>query len=483
MKILAKTERIIKMFNMKKLSAALACCLSIAILASGCGNSGSDGEDEIVANVITSAADGESSDSTNDTEAAGGAEGTQTSPVETEIVTDDSGNAVTGVNGNVITEPANTQPPTTGTLSDEDIQAVMTSTATQATTVVNAAVDNSTRYAYNTLDDDEKALYDAILGAASTMNFKIRGTENVSMEKWAKVFGMVFNQEPQLFWLNSKIKIGKIYFNETDTEKIASMQKEIDATVSKILKEANGKSSTYDKLKVFHDHLVLNSTFEKSEEVGSYNQSIYNAFAGGTSSQGNIQCNGYAKAMQYLCDQAGIDCMVITGTNKDGATHAWNKVKVDGEWYNLDCTWDDPILSTPVYNYIRYNNFLVPDEWINDKSHFNVNKVTLKSGKSFSYFTPPKATATAQNYFIKNNLVYSDFDSADKALKKALEDTASSGGTVAEIMVSSKDIYNKLTSDLKGYQDYIKGKNSKVKGVADNCNENMLIVQLDVKYN
>ena len=50
-------------------------------------------------------------------------------------------------------------------------------------------------------------------------------------------------------------------------------------------------------------------------------------------------------------------------------------------------------------------------------------------------------------------------------------------------MVSSKDIYNKITSDLKGYQDYIKGKNSKVKGVADNCNEYMLIVQLDVKYN
>lgn len=461
------------MFNLKKISAALACCLSIAVLASGCGNGGSDGEDEIVANVITS----EQMESPDDTDT------TPASAAETEVVTDDSGNAVTGVDGNVLTEPVNTQPPETGTLSDEDIQAAMTATATQATTVVNAAVDNSTRYAYNTLDDDEKALYDAILGAASTMNFKIRGTDNVSMEKWAKVFGMVYNQEPQLFWLNSKVKIGKLYFNETDTEKIASMQKEIDATVSKIMKEANTKSSTYEKLKVFHDHLVLNSTFEKSSDVGNYNQSIYNAFAGGTSSQGNIQCSGYAKAMQYLCDQAGIDCMVITGTNKDGATHAWNKVKVDGEWYNLDCTWDDPILSTPVYNYIRYNNFLVPDEWINEKTHFNINNVTLNSGKSFSYFTPPKATATAQNYFVKNKLVYSDFDSADKALKKALEDTASSGGAVAEIMVDSKDVYNKITSDLMSYQNYIKGKNSKVKGVADNCNEYMLIIQLDVKYN
>lgn len=472
------------MFNMKKLSAALACCLSIAVLASGCGNSGSEGDDEIVANVITSAEDGSStSGEAAGSEDSGAAEGTSVTTVETEIVTDEAGEAVTGVNGNVITEAVTTQPPQTGTLSDEDIQAVMTATFTEATTIVNAAVDNSTRYAYNTLDDDEKALYDAILGAASTMNFRIRGTDNVSMEKWAKVFGMVYNQEPQLFWLNSKIKIGRIYFNEVDTEKIASMQKEIDATVSKIMKEADSKSTTYEKLKVFHDHLVLNSTFQKSEDIGNYNQSIYNAFAGGTSSQGNIQCSGYAKAMQYLCDQAGIDCMVITGKNKDGASHAWNKVKVDGEWYNLDCTWDDPILSNPVYNYIRYNNFLVPDEWIVDKTHFNVNEVKLNSGKSFNYFTPPKATATAQNYFVKNKLIYSDFDSADKALKKALEDTASSGGAVAEIMVDSKDVYNKITSDLKSYQDYIKGKNSKVKGVADNCNEHMLIIQLDVKYN
>ncbi|MCD7730623.1 MAG: hypothetical protein LUI05_03900 [Oscillospiraceae bacterium] len=460
------------MLKLKKISAILACFLSIAIFATGCGGDDDDSSAEVVTNVITEA-DGDEDGGTT----------TASVQLETEVVTDADGNAVTGVGGNPITEMVTEKPAETGTLSEEDIQAVMTATVTQATTIVNSSVDNTTRYAYNTLDDDEKALYDAILGAASTMSPKIFGTDNLSMEKWAKVFGMVYNQEPQLFWLSSKIKIGRLYFNETDTEQIAAMQKEIDTTVNQLVSEANKKSSTFDKLKVFHDYLVLNSTFEKDDAAGSYNQSIYNAFSGGTSSQGNIQCSGYAKAMQYLCDQVGIDCIVITGTNSEGASHAWNKVKVEGEWYNLDCTWDDPILTTPVYNYIRYNNFLVPDSWINEKTHFNINSVTLNSGGTFSYFTPPTATATAQNYFIKNNLVYSDFDSADAALKKALEDTASAGGTVAEIMVDSKDVYNKLVSDLKGYQDYIKGKNSSVKGVADNCNEYMLIVQLDIKYN
>lgn len=454
--------------NKKRISAFIACCMAFAMLASGCGKSTDTPEEELTPNIITSA--------DNTTEA----------PVDTTtaaIVTDDNGEAVTGVGGNPITTFETEAPSPEETLSQSDIEALVTAETTTRGQIVEAAVDASSRYAYNTLSDEEKGLYDAILEAASSMNFKIRVSDDVTMEIWAKVFGMVYNQEPQLFWLNSKVRVGRLYFNETDTDKIASMQKEIDKTVDKLLSDASAKSTTYEKLKVFHDYLVLNSTFEKTDELVAYNGSIYNAFAKGTSGQGSIQCSGYAKAMQYLCDKAGIDCVVITGTNKEGSTHAWNKVKVEGEWYNLDCTWDDPILSTPVTTYLRYNYFLVPDEWINEKTHFNVNKRTLSSGETFSYFTPPKATASKMNYFEKNGMVYSDIDSAEKALKKALDDAASQGLTVAHIRVSSKSIYDTMKSRLKDYQSYVKDGHSDVKGVADNCNEYMNLIQLDVKYN
>ena len=463
------------MKNSKKIAFVMALCLAASMICTACGESVDEGN--VTPNVITSAADGGAADGGN----AGGeqAETTQV-PVETVVVTDESGNAETGVNGDVLTAPAETTAPSE-TLSDEHIADIMTAATTQAPVEYDPAVDSKTRYAYNTLDDDEKALYDAIVGAATSMNFKIRGTDKVSMEKWAKVYGMVYNQEPQIFWLHPKLKVGKLYFTEGDAAKIAEMQKEIDATADKLVSEASKLSSTYDKIKHFHDYLVYNSTFELADDA--YNSSIYNAFAGGTSKQGNIQCAGYARAMQYLCDKSGIDCMVITGENESGSTHAWNKIKVDGEWYNLDATWDDPILSTPDYEFLKYNYFLVPDSWVNEKTHFKINTKTLSSGSSYKYFDPPAATATAQNYFVKNGLVYKDADSADKALKAELDKAADAGLSVAHIMVGSKDVYDTLYGKLKEYQNYVKEGRSNVKGIADNCNPHALIIELDVKYN
>lgn len=47
-------------------------------------------------------------------------------------------------------------------------------------------------------------------------------------------------------------------------------------------------------------------------------------------------CTGYAKLFSLLCNRAGITCVTVTSNG-----HAWNKVRMGGVWYNVDCTWDD----------------------------------------------------------------------------------------------------------------------------------------------
>jgi hypothetical protein len=180
------------------------------------------------------------------------------------------------------------------------------------------------------------------------------------------------------------------------------MQSEIDDTVNKLLAEANSKSSTFEKLKVFHDYIVLNNNFGESDDVGNYNSSIYNAFNSDKSDE--LQCAGYAKAMQYLCDRAGIESMVITGANSK-AILMHGMLSGDGAWYNLDTTWDDPILNPPDTTNIRYNYMLVPDSWIHNKTHFKVNELDLSSS-TIKFFTPPSCTETKENYFVKNNRFY-----------------------------------------------------------------------------
>ncbi len=333
-------------------------------------------------------------------------------------------------------------------------------------------VDYKTRYGYNTLNEQEKALYAQILEAVKSVKTKVPVDDSVTDEMWIKVYGVLYMQEPELFWLTSaKVVKGKLWYWETDPELIASMQKDITAKASEVLAQAEGKD-TFGKLKVFHDYICLNNDFVKEE---GFNQTIYGGFVKGT-----IQCEGYAKTMQYLCDMAGIESMVIVGSNEANDTHAWNVVKVDGEWYNLDCTWDDPILTEVDKTNVRYRYFLVPDEWIHNKSHFNVNKKI--SGTQLTYFTPPACTATKMNYFNVTNQLYTDTASADSALKAKMKETASNKLRAAEIRVSDKSIYDSITANLKDYASWIKNENSAVKSVSSNCDPNTLVIELDLIY-
>lgn len=411
----------------------------------------------------------------------GSDDGTTTATnVDTVVVTDAEGNTVTGAGGNAITVPAVTTSVNTETLSDEELEAAMTSQTTDPNLIITRT--DTERYGYSTLTNEEKKLYDDIVNGIEGLRYKICEEDAYSVEEWTKIYGMVYNQEPRLFYMNSKVKVGKLFYTTKSSEAINKMQKEIDAVADKLVNEAAGKASTFEKLKVFHDYLVLNSSFEFSEGDMSYNASIYNAFGSGEP-QGNIQCNGYAKAMQYLCDKAGIVSMVVTGETPEGASHAWNVVDVDGKWYNLDSTWDDPLMDPANYKNIRYNYFLVPDKWIHNITHFHVNQQKLSNGKYITYFAPPACTETAQNYFIKSGYVYNDFASADAAIKAEIKKAAENKSRTAHIMVGSKSVYDEIYKKGTDYQKYAR-EFSGVRGINNAaCSEEMLLIEFDVLYN
>ena len=181
-----------------------------------------------------------------------------------------------------------------------------------------------------------------------------------------------------------------------------------------------------------------------------------------------------------MCDLTGIESTVVVGTNESGDSHAWNVVKVDGKWYNLDTTWDDPILSNVVKTNIRYRYFLVPDEWIHNKSHFNVNKKT--TGTQVTYFTPPACTSDDMNYFKVTKQLYSDEASADTALRAKLKECAASNTRAVEIRVTSQAVYDAVTKNLKDYASWIKSENSAVTSVSSNCDPNTLVIELDLSF-
>lgn len=458
------------MWKNKKIYSALAFIAALAMLASGCSsgdNNDTDSGEATSASVNVIGADPDSSD------------GSDSIPEDAVIITDENGETATGAAGNVLTEPKVTEPAPTGTIGEQDILDAIGATETTAPDLIISQT-NTERYGYSTLTAEEKKLYDDIVAGIEGLRYKICDEDAYTLEEWSKIYGLVYMQEPRLFYMNAKLKVGKLFYLTKDSAAINEMQKSIDAVADKLVAEANGKSTTYEKLKVFHDYLVLNSTFELKDEITNYNATIYNALGSGEA-QGNIQCAGYAKAMQYLCDKAGIVSMVVTGETNKGQTHAWNVVDIDGKWYNLDATWDDPILSTPNYKNIRYNFFLVPDSGIHNITHMHVGQKKLSNGNYITYFTPPACVDNDQNYFVKSGKVYSDFDSADKAIRAEIERAAKDGTRTAQIAVSSKELYKQIYDAKMDYNTYAKGF-SGVKGVNDECSESLLLIEFDVIY-
>jgi len=140
-------------------------------------------------------------------------------------------------------------------------------------------------------------------------------------------------------------------YNESDTE-----TEQVDKKISKLFQEWEiEKLSDYKKIKKIHDYIVDNASYDTSLERYSAYDNLINH---------NSTCQGYMTLAYKMLTEADIPCRVISGTGT-GESHGWNIVKLKGKWYNLDCTWDDPLTwdgeDVRVYDYFLKSDKVFED--------------------------------------------------------------------------------------------------------------------------
>lgn len=124
---------------------------------------------------------------------------------------------------------------------------------------------------------------------------------------------------------------------KVEIQRVSTIAEEnaVDAAVAQLVPQMN-QGSTYDKVVRVHDFICKQIAYSDETVAGTADyKSAYDALASG---QG--VCTSYALLFQKFMDQMGVPCYVGTGI-RNGAGHAWNVVNVDGQWYHVDCTWDD----------------------------------------------------------------------------------------------------------------------------------------------
>lgn len=143
---------------------------------------------------------------------------------------------------------------------------------------------------------------------------------------------------------------------ETDATTVAG---KINQIVNSLI---TNDMSDYSRALVLHDWLIYNANYDYTY---TYHE------PDGVLLLGTGVCQSYANAYSMLCAAAGLDCIYVSGsagTTAPWGPHGWNMVKLDGVWYHVDCTWDDPGEGGGFEN---HDYFCVDDETLSKDHQWN----------------------------------------------------------------------------------------------------------------
>lgn len=259
-----------------------------------------------------------------------------------------------------------------------------------------SGVNVSNHYYYNQLDENAKIIYSALENNKENMRsgtYKIDfGTQFNSLLKQSDgeaklnvAFQSAWNaftyDYPEIFYIDitklilttKTTSIGSFsthrvelangenstYYAEGILSKSDLIYKEEYAKKirDKIVNNLKGYSN-YEQIKYVHNWLIDNLEYDTT-----YKQTdIHNVY--GALVNRKVVCEGYARAFKYILDGLNIENILVSGTatnsNNSTESHAWNYVKLDGKWYAIDVTWDDPIIKGGgrLTDKLRYQNFL-----------------------------------------------------------------------------------------------------------------------------
>ena len=296
------------------------------------------------------------------------------------------------------------------------------------------------KFYYNRLSNIEKHAYNEILRQIYDLPESVE-IPDINAEQLDRIFSALLYDNPDLFFVGRKCTL----FSEMlrtycsveyimTKEQYLEQKQELMQTAESVISSLSDPDDQWQTELEIHDYIVDNCEYKLTEPRLVYSSS-YGALVNGYAA-----CEGYSKAAKLLLDMAGIENSVVSGisNNFDGeeGAHMWNAVNIDGEFYYLDCTWDDPINKDN-----SERTFY---------SYFNLNEEMISSTHSeFSYDFG--CTATAANYYVKTGKFFEDYSRSDgDELARLIADDVDGGTWETQLRFGSRKAYDEAVDDLLG---------------------------------
>ena len=246
---------------------------------------------------------------------------------------------------------------------------------------------------YNELNEDEQLLYDKIYNSLKHKeDLELRDkeiTQNID-----KIYKYVCFDNPDIWNIDgyfienynyeSKAIFRGNYITTPEEDDIINRKLIHFITAGKTL--ANNSDNDYEIAQAVYEYVIQNVSYNMDAKYGQSLASI--------ALNGESVCSGYAKMYQFLMNNLNIPTTLITGyviQNGKQISHIWNLVFIDGNWYNVDCTYGD--ISSNDYIDINYDYLCISDNDI------------LKTHTINSIIELPSCVYDNMNYYAMHNYI------------------------------------------------------------------------------
>lgn len=272
---------------------------------------------------------------------------------------------------------------------------------------VQAETDTSGFY-YDQLNQNAQSLYTQLLAAADSGQHSVTFDQPASQSDFLCAMTAFSRDHPEVpgtsSWSWTGYQGGSLITQVSwQAGGDASDQMlQVQQAASQVISSNPDPDDPVSTMQYFYEWIIQNTDYGRS----TYDQDIRSVFLDHVS-----VCNGYARAFKYLCDMAGIPCVVVEGT-ANNERHAWNLVTINGSTYWVDVTWGDPLYQEDDSGQaLTYRYFCVPDELMLRTHTIDDGAGDPDSDNYVSdVFQYPSCTDWSLDYYVRDGSYFTSYD-------------------------------------------------------------------------
>ncbi len=241
----------------------------------------------------------------------------------------------------------------------------------------STSYDYTSDYLYKQMDSESKAIYKELDDACSKLltetaditfavNVSYNNTvspyyvvhtfefDSADLNKMKAVTSAFYYANPQYFFIgmlawSSNAGYLLTYDGYENGQKRIDAAKKIDSIAANWYKDINAGADVLEKEAIMYKKICDNVTYHYDSSGNPVSEDSNQTIAGALLNETCV-CNGYAMTVTYFSHMLGIECIGVVSVD-----HAWNRIKLNGKWYDLDTTWMDGYEETGTYWYAYCN--------------------------------------------------------------------------------------------------------------------------------